>query len=346
MVSGLNRRAVMAAAAALGAGASLTARPAKAQVEHRLRMQSHLAETSIVGGAFGRFARLCSLLSGGRLEVEMHYSSAIVREFEAFDAARRGIIDGDCVSSTFITGKDPAFQFFGDVLGGYSEPADFRSWYHYGGGREIGRELYAEHGMYLAGHVFAGVESLVSSRPLAGIDDLKDWKFRCPPGMQTEIFVALGAAPVVMPFAEVFTAITSGVVDGADVSNLSLNTQLGVYDFAKHTTFPGFHSMPGEHCAINLDKWNSLPEDLQEILEAALFVAGNDAYLRTIAGNAKVAPELQAKGVTFYQWSEADIARFRAVSRDVWLDWGTRSPMARKAVDSHVGFMTSLGMLS
>jgi TRAP-type mannitol/chloroaromatic compound transport system substrate-binding protein len=341
----IDRRSMLGAGASAAATATLPM-PAIAQGKHKLRMQSHLAETSIVGSCFAKFAHNCKLLSGGRLEIEMFFSNAVVKEFEAFDAARKGIIDGDCVSATFITGKDPGFQFFGDVLGGYEEPAQFRAWYYHAGGREIGKDLYEEQGMYLLGHVFAGVESLASTKPIRGTDDLKEWKFRCPPGMQTEIFAKLGSKPVVMPFAEVFMAMSSGVVDGADASNLTLNNQLGIYAHAKHTTFPGFHSMPGEHIAINLKKWNSLPDDLKEIAEIAFAVAAQDAYHRTTASNAKVAAELAGKGVTLHRWSADEIKKFRTVSREVWLDWGTRSKHARKAVDSHVAFMTSLGLLA
>ena len=341
----INRRSMLAAGSGV-AGLATLPMPAIAQGKHKLRMQSHLAETSIVGGCFAKFAQHCKALSGGRLEIEMFFSNAVVKEFEAFEAARKGIIDGDCVSATFITGKDPGFQFFGDVLGGYDDPAQFRAWYYHAGGREIGKELYEEHGMHLLGNVFAGVESLCSTKPIRGIEDLKEWKFRCPPGMQTEIFAKLGAKPVVMPFAEVFMAMSSGVVDGADASNLTLNNQIGIYAHAKHTTFPGFHSMPGEHIAINLKKWNSLPDDLKEVAEIAFAVAGQDAYHRAIASNAKVAADLTAKGVTLHRWSGEEVKKFRAASRDVWMDWGTRSKHARKAVDSHVAFMTSLGLLS
>lgn len=341
----VNRRNVVAAGGAAAMLASFP-KPALAQNKHRLRMQSHLSETSIVGSAFANFAKFCKLLSGGQLEIEMFFSNAVVKEFEAFEAARKGIIDGDCVSATFITGKDPGFQFYGDVLGGYDDPAQFRAWYHHAGGRDLAKALYNEHGMHLVGHVFAGVESLCSSKPIRNTDDLKEWKFRCPPGMQTEIFTKLGAKPVVMPFAEVFMAISSGVVDGADVSNLSLNNQLGVYAHAKHTTYPGFHSLPGEHMAINLKKWDALPAELKEVIEIALAAAGQDAYHRTIASNARVAVELQSKGVTFHRWSAEEIGKFRAVSRDVWMDWGTRSKHAKAAVDSHVSFMKNLGVIS
>jgi TRAP-type C4-dicarboxylate transport system substrate-binding protein len=54
--------------------------------------------------------------------------------------------------------------------------------------------------MYLVGFWGQVPESLSSTKPIAGPDDLKNWKFRSPPGMETEIFERLGASPVVMDF--------------------------------------------------------------------------------------------------------------------------------------------------
>ena len=62
-----------------------------------------------------------------------------------------------------------------------------------------------------------------SSRPIAGPEDLKNWKFRSPPGMETKIFEKLGASPIVMDFTEIFTALETGIIDGADASILVNN---------------------------------------------------------------------------------------------------------------------------
>jgi len=87
--------------------------------------------------------------------------------------------------------KDPAFQFVGDILGGYDTPWEMYSWFYYGGGLEAEQPLYHEHGMHVIGWWISGQESLSSTSPLESVADFKDWKFRSPPGIQTEIFAEL-----------------------------------------------------------------------------------------------------------------------------------------------------------
>ena len=41
--------------------------------------------------------------------------------------------------------------------------------------------------MHLVGYWLQGHESLSSTRPLASFGDLEDWKFRSPPGLETEL---------------------------------------------------------------------------------------------------------------------------------------------------------------
>ena len=106
--------------------------------------------------------------------------------------------------------------------------------------------------------------------PLRSFEDLKGWKFRSPPGMETEIFEELGATPIVMDFTEIFTALETGIIDGADASSLANNVGLGLYDIVKHATYPGFHSMPSDHLACNLDVWNGLTDSQRRIIDTAM----------------------------------------------------------------------------
>lgn len=340
-----NRRSLLTGSLALGAAAAL-ATPAIAQGLTRLRIQTHLAETSIEGQSLARFADLVKQLSSGTLEIEMHYSSDIVAFDQAFDATRNGIIDGDWTSPTFITGKDPAFQFFGDLLGGYRNPFEFNSWVMYAGGRELADELYGSFDTHMVGLYWAGTESLAATKPLAGIADLKDWRFRCPPGMQTEIFTLLGAAPVVLAPAEVFTAMSTGVVDGADSGVLFINKQNGLYDIAKHATYPGFHSLAGNHLNIANRVWNNLSADHQQIIEVAHFYAMQRASIQYIQANTQAAAELKAAGVTLHVWSDEDLLAYNETAKGVWMDWATRSPMAARVVESHLSYLTDLGIIS
>ena len=59
------------------------------------------------------------------------------------------------------------------------------------------------------------------------------------------------------------------------------------------------------------------------------------------AAEAKAKDEL---GVTFVAFGENDAAAFRAMTADVWGDWGAKSADAQALVDSHKAFMTSIGL--
>lgn len=340
-----SRRTALAGFSAAIAGAAV-ARPALAQSATTLRFQTHHAPTSLQGAALLRMAERIKEMSAGSLVVEMHTNSSIVKASEAFESSSIGIIDGDATGAGYITGKDPAFQFFGDVMGGYEDPYQILGWFKHGGGRELADELYPKFGMHLIGIFVATPESLGSTKPLRGIEDLKGWKFRSPPGMESEIFTKLGSGPVVMPFGEVFTAMSTGAVSGADASTLAVNKGLGLYDVGKHATYPGFHSMPIEHVCVNLEKWKALPEDQQRIFEAAVDQIAIEVPTRSTIADQKAAAELREAGVSLYDWSSEDRAQFRKVAQEVWLDWAGRSPIAKKTFDSHVAYMKQLGIIA
>ena len=251
----------------------------------------------------------------------------------------------DMTGSTYVTGKDAGFQFFGDVMGGYDKPLQQYAWLDLGGGRAIADELYGEYDMKLIGLWMQPPEALSANKPIRTMEDLKGWKYRTPPGMQPEIFSRLGASPVVMDFGEVFTALSSGVVDGADYSTLNANKAVGLYEHTRYAPYPGFHSMPADHLACNKTVWEELPADIQRIIEVALKAAALDMVMRSDVADHKAARELEAQGVELIDWSPEERAQFRSFSRDVWQEWATKSPYAGRAVDSHLAFMRTLGLV-
>lgn len=335
------RMTTIAAAVALG-GAGV----AYAQAEHTLRIQTHYAPETPSGKLAQQFFDDVEVMSGGRIDIEPFFSSSVVKSVETFDAAATGILDCDMTGGAYQTGKNPAFQFVGDVMGGYDTPWQYYEWFNYGGGREAAEELYHSFNMHPVGWWVYGQESLASTKPIAGINDLKDWKFRSPPGLETEIFASLGASPVVMDFTEVFTALETKIIDGADASGLANNVGLGLYDIANNATYPGFHSMPADHLACRLDVWESLPEDLQRIMSVAMDKLAFRTAMTFEVMNNEAAAALKEKGVNIYAWSEEDRNAFRKAAQEQWQGWAEKTPEARKLVDSHLAFMKNLGLVA
>ncbi|MDA7429537.1 TRAP transporter substrate-binding protein [Primorskyibacter aestuariivivens] len=329
----------------LAAGAlAMTAMAAVAEPV-TLRIQTHYATEHPTGKMIAQWIDDVQTMSGGDITIEMFYSSSVVASVETFDAAINGILDCDATGGAYQTGKNPAFQFVGDIMGGYDTPWQQYSWLYYGGGYDAAQALYNEHNMQLIGWAIYGQESFASSKPIAGPEDLKGWKFRSPPGMETEIFEKLGASPIVMDFTEIFTALETGIIDGADASGLANNVGLGLYDIVKHANYPGFHSMPSDHLACNKDVWEGLTEQQRRIMETAWQKLSFQIAMLNEKANTEAAAMLQEQGVTLYEWSAEDRATFRAAAQEAWDDWATRSPEAAPLVESHKAYLRQLGLV-
>ena len=319
---------------------------ATATAQTKLRMQVIFGADTSPGKLAGQFVDDVETMSNGEIDIEMNYGSSVVKGPETFDAAVSGILDCDMTTGGYQTGKNAAFQFVGDIMGGYSTPYQQLSWLYFGGGLEAANKLYHKYGMHLVGWWVHGMESLSSTRRLAGPADLRGWKFRLPKGMGHEIFAEFGASPINMGFGEVMTGLETGLIDGADASNLSTNAGLGLYDVARHTNYPGFHSMPSDHLACNKKKWDAMPARHRRIIEVAMQKLALQAAMTTEVKNSEAAATLPAeKGLNLYDWSTEDRAAFRNAARKAWDKWAQRTPEARALVESHVAYMKKLGLL-
>lgn len=333
-------------ATALAVALSLAAAPALAQKKSVLRMQVIFGADTDTGKLIGRFVDDVEVMSNGEIDIEMNYGSSVVKGPETFDAAVDGVLDCDMTTGGYQTGKNAAFQFVGDIMGGYSNPFEQLSWLYHGGGEKAANALYNKYGMHLVGWYIHGMESLGSTKPLRGPADLKGWKFRLPGGMGHEIFAEFGATPVNMSFGEAVTALDKGAVEGADASNLATNANIGLYDKAKHTNYPGFHSMPSDHLACNKEVWDALPRHHKRIIETAMQKLALRAALETQVKVTEAAARLPSeKGLNIYDWSAEDRAAFRVAAQKAWGNWAKKTPEAKALVDSHIAFMKKLGLL-
>lgn len=309
-----------------------------------LRIQTHYAPETPSGQLAAQYIDNVQTMSNGEIQIEMFYSSSVVGSVETFDAAATGILDCDMTGGGYQTGKNPAFQFVGDIMGGYSTPYQQLSWLYYGGGLDAAQELYNQFDMQLVGWWVYGQESLSSSKPIRNIEDFKDWKFRSPPGMETKIFDKLGASPIVMDFTEIFTALESGIIDGADASGIANNVGLGLYDIVKHANYPGFHSMPSDHLACNKAKWDAMPDHHRRIMSVAMESLALQTALTFEKKNAEAVAQLKEQGVTIHEWDAENLAAFRAAAQATWPEFAT-TPEAQALVESHMTYLRQLGLV-
>jgi TRAP-type mannitol/chloroaromatic compound transport system substrate-binding protein len=216
---------------------------------------------------FEEFAQRVGERSGGRLKIEALAVNAIVTSTESLDAVGAGILQAQQSGPAYFTGKDAAFALLSDPQGGFETPEQMRQWMDTGGGLALARELYARYNVYFVGPVWYGTESLVSKKPIRKLEDFKGVKIRAPQGLGQDIFQKLGAAPVNLPGSEVYTALERGVIDASDWGTLSMNQELGYHKLAPYPLYPGYLSLQLADFAVNITKWEALPDYLKVFVE-------------------------------------------------------------------------------
>ena len=111
----------------------------------------------------------------------------------------------------------------------------------------------------------SGMKQLSANKPLLVPEDAKGLKFRIQPSDVLEAqFVALGANPQKMAFAEVYGALQTGVVDGQE--NTWSNTYGQKYFEVQDGITETNHGVLDYMVVVSTDFWEGLPDDVREQL--------------------------------------------------------------------------------
>ena len=293
------------------------------------------------------WASSIATITGGRVELELLPVDAVVGYSETQDAVAAGILDGHITDMSYWAGKDAAFSLLGNPVGAWSSPDEMLRFFEYGGGTELANEIMEPYGLHMVGAITHGLEAFASRVPLDGVDDLQGLKMRAPEGLVQQIFAAAGAAPVNLPFSEVFTSLDKGVIDAADATVFSGNQEAGLNDVALHPVYPGFHSMPTIEISMTKSTWDSMPADLQGIMELAVrelaFQEINQLAMKDLQS---VAEALQTEGLVIHNWSAVERARFRKIAVGQWTSVAEKSDNAQIVYDTLVVWLEGQGLLA
>jgi len=107
---------------------------------------------------------------------------------------------------------------------------------------------------------------LVTKEPVHNLQELKGLIIRAHGGGQTDIIKAAGGVPVEMSIPDIYTSAEKGVIDGM-IANYSQLTGFRLYEVFDYYT-PIALAVEPHAIAMNKDKWNSLPPDVQKQIES------------------------------------------------------------------------------
>lgn len=229
-----------------------------------------------LGRAPETFAKYVNEMSGGRLTVTVFGAGELVPGFEVFNAVSSGSAQMGHAGAYYWKGKIPAAPIFSAIPFGMNAN-EMNAWLHYGGGMELWRELYAPFGVI----PFAGGSTGVQmagwfKKEINSIDDLQGLKMRIP-GLGGEVLKQVGALPVTLTGGEIFSSLQSGAIDATEWVGPYNDKTFGLHKAANIYYTSGWHE-PGTMLEFiaNQSAYESLPKDLQKIIEVATRAVNQD----------------------------------------------------------------------
>jgi Bacterial extracellular solute-binding protein, family 7 len=210
-----------------------------------------------------------------------------VPAFECFGAVANGTAQMGHDASYYHTGKTEGAAFFTAFPFGFTA-AEMDAWMKFGNGQKLWDELYAPFGLrgFHAGST--GTQMFGWFRkPIRSLADLQGLKFRAP-GNQGRVLQKLGVTPVSLPGGEIFPALQSGAIDGAEWIGPYNDLALGFYQVCRHYYSPGYHE-PGPmlQLTVNEQAWRTLDAELQAIVRTAADAATRDVMAEYNAREAR-----------------------------------------------------------
>lgn len=326
------------------AGVAALALMGGAAAAETFKMQTFLGANASTTKAFEAMAAQLAEDTGGAIEIEVLPGGAVVGAGETIEAIQNGLLDGQYTAPSYFAGKDAAMGVLGDTLAAYPDSATRDRWFTEGGGLDLARALYAKYDLHMICPIYWPPEQIPSKVEITGVADLEGLKMRAPGGLASDLLSRAGASLVTMGVGESVTAMETGVLDATDLANVALNVALGMHNQAKYSVLAR-HSMAVTEMSVSKAKWDSLSAENQSKFEQACNAMSAD-LINTLSQE-DAAAEAKAKdemGVTFLAFGEEDANAFRAMTADVWTDWGAKSSDAQAIVDSHKAFLSSLGL--
>jgi len=206
--------------------------------------------------------------TNGAVKVELFSHSLLGGAKQMIEMVKSGSLDL-CIETGVMAGVFPKYEIINIP---YAFQSTEIAWWVFDNSefwKNLMDEMESEVGIVCLGMGQNGVRNFTNNvRPIHEPADMKGLKFRV---MQSPTFVkmveGLGAKAVPIAWAELYTSLQMGVVDGEEnpISVIELGK---IYEVQKYLTLDA-HTWSENMLVANAKKFRSFPEDIQQIIKIA-----------------------------------------------------------------------------
>ncbi|MFN7225177.1 MAG: DctP family TRAP transporter solute-binding subunit [Paracoccaceae bacterium] len=299
---------------ALGFASAFALAALSAQAQTDLKLAHAAPDTDLQQTLSLFFKEQVESRTGGSVTVTIFPQGQLGNDAAMIDGARSGIIDIAMSGLNNFTGLVPA-------AGAFELPFIFptREVAYTVLDGEVGQGIAAEfpkHGLKVLGFPENGYRNMSNNRgPIKVPADLAGLNMRVNNSKAlNDMFAALGANPLQLPVAELYTALETGVVDAQD-HPIGIVVSFKFNEVQKYLSLTQ-HAYSALALVMNDAKFNSLTADEQKVI---VEVAAEAVAMQRKAVQEKEAgmiDELKAAGMEVND--DVDAAAFQASVKSVW----------------------------
>jgi TRAP-type mannitol/chloroaromatic compound transport system substrate-binding protein len=293
----LSRRVVFAGTAGFLAAALAIPSTGHA-AEFTWRLQSNLnAGTPGYEAVRVAFVERLGRMSGGRMEVKMFPVGSLFPVKEGLEAVGSGVTEIGMMTGGYFTGKmGPIAVLESGVPGAERNSTERYAFFYHKGFIDLAREAYAKHDVFYLGPNLSTPWEIISKKPIRGMKDFEGLKIRCF-GIEAQWYESMGASGVFLSGSEIYTALSTGVVDAVRWGSPQQNFKVGLHEVGKYYIQPAPMPAPNNNILINMDAWNTLPDDIKEMMDLAARMSSLEYLAGSTALDAIALKKMQEAGV-------------------------------------------------
>jgi TRAP-type C4-dicarboxylate transport system substrate-binding protein len=304
-----NRRAALKAGAALAASAVL---PAWAQAKPTLRFAAVFSDKDIRANMMQMFAKEVE----NDFKVDLFLNATLFKQGTELVALQRDNLEMGNIAPQDISKQIPAWSILTSAYL-FRDANHLAAFWSSDLGNQYKKQAEEQVKIKILGPTFFGTRQ-VGLKPNKKINtpaDLAGIKLRMPPGDAWQLLGrSLGANPTPMAYAEVYTGLQTGAIDGQD--NPLPNVQnMKFYEVMSQIVLTS-HLVGYDLLAVNLKTWNGMTPARQKAFQAAADKAMAWSTAEHLKREAELADGFRKQGLQVYV---PDQNAFRAHAQKVYL---------------------------
>ena len=305
----IDRRSALKASAALAAAYVL---PAGAQAKPTLRFAAVFSDKDIRAGMIQMFAKEVE----GDLKIEPFYNGTLFKQGTELVALQRDNLEMGNIAPQDISKQIPAWSILTSAYL-FRDANHLNAFFSSDLGAQMKKMVKDQVKVKILGPTFFGTRQvgLKSKKKISTPADMAGIKLRMPPGDAWQLLGrSIGANPTPMAYAEVYTGLQTGAIDGQD--NPLPNVQnMKFYEVMSQIVLTS-HLVGYDLLTVNMKTWNSMSPAKQKAFQAAADKAIAWSTAEHLKREAELADSFKKMGLEVYT---PNVNAFRENAQKIYL---------------------------